>query len=290
MAEAKGTVVHGAGTAWEHTHGPTGAKICGLGAVTLGGATFIIDREGQVECGLKTEFGVEHIGGTAGVKPKACWLANPDGKQLCDPVEGVDHEAVPGEAPHWHFNLLPLDPVKKAMFVIQVGEEEAMVDLCAGASPCAHGILSVFKAEHDPEWRGYLELTLHGDAGDLELRFYRSAGRRTSWQSHTGKPEAFDIPADTKVTLSLSEQKPVMQDKTVELAPRNMDKNEDEDGVQNMREGGMTNYFIFPGESGQDPEWLVGLEWRGLAAVSFELPDGKKYTSDPFVLVPHEAL
>merc|ERR1719410_1114424 len=138
-----------------------------------------------------------------------------------------------------------------------------MVDLCAGAAPCCHGILSVFKAEHDPDWRGF-----------LELRFYRSAGRRTSWQSHTGKPEALDIPADTKVTISFPGK---FEGKTVELAPRNMDQNEDEDGVPNMREGGLTNYFIFPGESGQDPQWLMGLEWHSLAVVNFELPDGKKY-------------
>ena len=289
MAEAKQgeVVVHGAGTAWEHTHGPTGAKICGLGAVTIGGATFIVDREGQVEAGLTTEFGVEHIGGSADVKPKACWIANPDGKKLCEPVEGVDHEPLPGESLHWHFNLQPLYPVKKAKLVIQVGEEEAMLDLCAGASPCAHGILSVFKAEHDPSWKGFLELTLHGDAGDLELRFYGTAGHRTSWQSHTGKPKAFDIPATTKVTISFPGK---FEGKTVELAPRNMDKNEDEDGVPNMREGGMTNYFIFPGESGQDPKWLMGLDWRALAVVNFELPDGKKFMCDPFVLVPHEAL
>jgi len=162
-----------------------------------------------------------------------------------------------------------------------------MVDLCAGAAPCAHGILNVFKAEHDPEWRGFLELTLHGDAGDLELRFHRSAGRRTSWKSHTGKPEALDIPADTKVMISFPGK---FEGKTVELAPRNMDQNEDEDGVPNMREGGLTNYFIFPGESGQDSEWLMGLEWRNLAVVNFALPDGKKYMCDPFVLVPHENL
>ena len=47
------------------------AKIVALGAVTVGGATFTIDRDGQVESGKVTEFGVEHIGGAAGVKPSA---------------------------------------------------------------------------------------------------------------------------------------------------------------------------------------------------------------------------
>ena len=72
---------------------------------------------------------------------------------------------------------------------------------------------------------------------------------------------------------------------------RNTDKNEDEEGVPNMR-GGATNYFIFPGESGQDPEWLVGetvTSWRGTVIATFEV-GGKAYTSEPFVLVPHDAL
>ena len=43
------------------------------------------------------------------------------------------------------------------------------------------------------------------------------------------------------------------------------------------------------GESGQDPEWLVGEKWRGLVTVAFTVGD-KSYTADPFVLVPHDAL
>ena len=56
-----------------------------------------------------------------------------------------------------------------------------------------------------------------------------------------------------------------------------------------MRDGGKTNYFIFPGESGQDPEWLKGEDWRGTVKVAFDA-DGKTYACDPFVLVPHDAL
>ena len=273
-----GVVVHGAGTAFEHTHGPSGAKICGLGCVTLGGATFMVDRDGQVEAGATTEFGIEHIGGAPGVEPSGAWIANPDGKKLCEPVVGEGHAPVPGEDPHWHFNLTPLYPVKKAALVLAVGEETAVVDFKAGAAPHHHGILNVFKE------LGFLELTLHGDAGDLELRLYSSAGERTPWQAATGVPKPFDIPAETVVTVSF----PSHEGKTVELRPRNLEKNEDEDGTPNMRDGN-TNYFIFPGDTGQDPEWLKGLEWRGRAVVAFEA-NGKAYEAEPFVLVPHEAL
>ena len=70
--------------------------------------------------------------------------------------------------------------------------------------------------------------------------------------------------------------------KQVKLAVRDMDKNPDEEGKENMRGGG-TNYFIFPGESGQDPEWLKDEKWRGTAVVSFDGPAGK-VECEPFVL------
>ena len=72
------------------------------------------------------------------------------------------------------------------------------------------------------------------------------------------------------------------------MAVRNSDQNEDEEGTPNMRDA-CTNYFIFPGESGQDQEWLKGEEWRGTVTVAFEA-NSKSYACDPFVLVPHEAL
>ena len=40
---------------------------------------------------------------------------------------------------HWHFNVTPLYPVKKSKFVLQVGEEEAVVDFARGAAPCSAG-------------------------------------------------------------------------------------------------------------------------------------------------------
>ncbi len=159
-------VVHTNADGTTHTHGPSSAKIVGLGSVTLGGATFIIDRDGQVEAGKTTEFGVEHVGGAAGVVPTGAWVQNPDGKKLCEPVEGEGHEPAPGVAPHWHFNVTPLYPVKKSAFVLAAGGEEAVVDFVRGAAPHNDGILSVIDLGGK---RGFLELKLHGDAGDLEL-------------------------------------------------------------------------------------------------------------------------
>lgn len=260
---------HGHGHSHDHD-GHVSAKIVSIGTVTLGGATFVIDREGQVEAGKVTEFGVELVPGSATVVPSAAWLANPDGEKVCDPVEGMGHDS------HWHFNLEPLDPIKKSKFVLKVGDEEAAIDFCRGASPINDGILAVFKD------LGYFELKLHGDAGDLELWLYKSFAV-SNWKV-VGKPLPFDVPKETVVRLTF----PSHGNKSVELRVRNSDKNEDEDGTPNMRGDG-TNYFIFPGESGQDPEWLKGEKWRGMVSVAFEA-NGKSYASDPFVLVPHDAL
>ena len=125
---------HGHGHSHDHSHGHTSAKIVALGTVNVGGATFSIDREGQVEAGAETEFGVELVGSASAV-PSAAWLANPDGKKICDPVSAEDHNQ------HWHFTVAPLYPVKKSKFVLQVGGEEVSVDWHRGAEPC-HGVQS----------------------------------------------------------------------------------------------------------------------------------------------------
>jgi len=239
---------HGHGHSHDHDddHIP---EIVALGCVTVGGATFTIDREGQIEAGKDTTFGVELVGAAKAV-PSGAWLANPDGEKLCDPVVSEDH------AEHWHFTVCPLMPVKKSKFVLSVGKEEATVDFAHQTAPCNGGILSVFKGV------GFCELKLHDDAGDLELWLYTKA----TWQAKRkpGKPTPFDIPKETVVTLTF----PSHAGKSVELRVRNMEQNEDEDGKPNMR-GGATNYFVFPGESGQDPEWLMGEKWRGLVTVAF---------------------
>jgi len=157
--------------------------------------------------------------------PTGAWIANPDGTKLCEPVAGDGHDT--GDGPgHWHFNVQPLHPVKKSHFVLQVGEEEAILDVARGAAPYQDGILSVFKVAGAAERCGFLELKLHGDAGDLELYLYKSAGVHTGWQSHTGKSEPFDVPKDTTIRLTF----PSHPGKSVELRVRNGDKNEDEDG------------------------------------------------------------
>jgi len=269
------TDVHGHGHSHDHSEGAH-ALIVALGTVTLGGATFMVDRDGQIEAGKTTEIGVEHVGGTAGVVPSLAWVANPDGQKLCDPVSGEGHDQ------HWHFNVEPLYPVKNSKLVLSFGEEEASVSWARGSNPVNGGILSVLKADDKPDKpSGFLELKLHGDAGDLELWLY------VNTDGLNKKPRPLDVPKETVLSLTF----PSHAGKTIEMRVRDMEENADEDGKPNMRQGG-TNYFIFPGESGQDPAWLVGetvTSWRGVVSVAFDA-NGKSYVAEPFVLVPHDAL
>ena len=174
--EKKQKKEHGHGHSHDHDEGKH-AEICSIGTVTIAGSTFMIDREGQVECGKETEFGVELVGGKEAT-PSAAWLANPNGDKVADPVEGEGHDK------HWHFKVDPLMPVKKSKFVLKVGDEEGIVDFCHGARPTNGGILAVFKG------LGFLELKLHGDAGDLELWLYSGASLTQNVQERRVQADA----------------------------------------------------------------------------------------------------
>jgi hypothetical protein len=118
---------------------------------------------------------------------------------------------------------------------------------------------------------GFVELKLHDDKGDLEL-----------WLGKDREmDEPIDVPADTVIRVTFTD----LAGKTAELRVRNNQQNEDEDGTANLRNG-KTNYFIFPGNSGQDPTWLMGADFRSNVKLTFTV-DGKSYASEEFLLVPH---
>jgi len=118
---------------------------------------------------------------------------------------------------------------------------------------------------------GYLRLKLHDDKGDLELWLARDA--------ELAQP--FDLPLDSTITVTFTDK----GNKTTTLRVRNRDKNEDEDGKATVRDG-KTNYFIFPGDTGEDASWLKGADFLATVKVAFTA-DGKEYASSAFVLRPH---
>ena len=132
-----------------------------------------------------------------------------------------------------------------------------------------HGIIA-------PIWTGrnnvgFAELKLHDDKGDLELWL--------TTDKEGKKP--FDLPKDSMITITF----PELNDKVVKLKIRNGDKNEDEDGKENIR-GDKTNYFIFPGDTGADASFLVGKGFASKVVIFFTDPD-TKYVTDEFELKPH---
>ena len=76
-----------------------------------------------------------------------------------------------------------------------------------------------------------------------------------------------------------------VDDRKITLLPRNTEKTEDENGNPNIRDSG-TNYFIYPSQEGEDASWLKGKTFQSIVIVRFT-NDGKKSSSEEFVLKPH---
>ena len=127
-----------------------------------------------------------------------------------------------------------------------------------------HGMLADFSGG---DVKGQLELKLHDDKGDLELWLLSADG------------QPFDLPLDAVIGVAFD------SGKRVELRVRNKDKNEDEAENANNRDG-MTNYFIFPGDTGADASWLQGKAFKDNVVVSFKKGDAA-FTSKKFELTPH---
>ncbi|EDM25214.1 hypothetical protein LNTAR_03259 [Lentisphaera araneosa HTCC2155] len=132
-----------------------------------------------------------------------------------------------------------------------------------------HGIEA--KLYSDQQAAGIAELKLHDDKGDLEL-----------WLTNRDEAHSpLDLGLDTKITVKFIS----LEGKEVQLQVRNKDKNEDEDGMGNIRNS-KTNYFIFPGDTKADSTFLIGKEFSAEVQISFNIGD-KVYQSKKFQLKPH---
>lgn len=143
--------------------------------------------------------------------------------------------------------------------------EAGMPHIHANEGPHGGFFHPVFAA--DGQQAATLEIKLHDDAGDLEVWLVKG-GR-------DGPP--LDLPLDSVLTLDFPDLK-----RQIELRVRDREKNAGEDGASNLRDG-LTNYFIFPGETGADAKWLMGVDFAAKARLA--LPGG--LSSEVFVLKPH---
>jgi len=132
-----------------------------------------------------------------------------------------------------------------------------------------HGIVvPLFSGQ---QHKGFAEIKLHDDKGDLELWLTKD---KTAGSS-------FDLPLNSEIVVTF----PKLNPQVVTLRIRNNEQNEDEEGNGNIREN-KTNYFIFPGDTGVDASFLTGKEFSTNTVVSFVV-DGITYTSNTFKLQPH---
>jgi len=144
-------------------------------------------------------------------------------------------------------------------------QEAGMPHIHANEGPHGGFFHPVFA--NDGKQAATLEIKLHDDAGDLEV-----------WLMKGGRDGApHDLPLDSILKLDLPDLK-----RSVDLRVRDREKNAGEDGATNLRSGG-TNYFIFPGETGADAKWLMGVDFAAKAKLS--IPG--ELSSEVFVLKPH---
>ena len=115
-----------------------------------------------------------------------------------------------------------------------------------------------------------VELKLHDDKGDLEL-----------WVTSADGKSPVDLPLGAKIGVDFLDK----EGRKVVLQVRNSVRNEDEDGMPNIRDG-KTNYFIFPGDTGADATWLMGKSFKTMVRISLEV-EGQAVQTIPFHLSPH---
>ena len=246
-----------------------------LGVLVLDGNKFRIDRLGKLVPGKEGSFNVHPRGLSSNELAESnlyLWVEDKNGTQLSAPSKG----AIEGSTLHFH--VTPRDsetpPVRVVLRLRANG-----IDTRAGLPLDGHGhehkegphhgIPATFSGAGPSA--GHLELKLHDDKGDLELWLYQDA-------EHS-KP--FDLPLAASVEIEFIDA----DGRKVSLRPRNTEKNEDEAGEPNVRDGG-TNYFIYPSKEGEDASWLKGKAFQSIVIVRFSL-DGKESVSEEFILKPH---
>ena len=155
--------------------------------------------------------------------------------------------------------VLGLHPV-----IAKLIEAAGMPHIHANEGPNGGFLFPIF--DNNREQTGTVEIKLHDDAGDLEV-WLKSGG-------YDGDP--WRLPTNTTLTLHF----PALN-KSVTLAVRDQDRNEDESGASTIIEGN-TNYFVFPGSTDEDASWLMGADFAAKVELRFE-----EATTGSFVLRPH---
>jgi len=259
-----------------------------LGTVSVAGFDFEVAALGALEAGSDAAVAAKVVKTPDGRDWKTAnvymWVEDANGKKLSAPEKGKEENG----RLHAHASIPASTTEAPAKVVVRVRDgdtdERGVIALegAAGAKPAdpkghTHaktphdGVVSKLRAVEGGADAGWLELKLHDDEGDLEL-----------WLTTDEAGKApFDIAPGSAISVTFVDH----GNRKVSLAPRNTEKNEDEDGQPNMRDG-KTAYFIFPGETGADASWLKGKAFQSVVFVDVDA-DGRKLRSEEFVLKPH---
>jgi len=167
-------------------------------------------------------------------------------------------------------------------------DEGAMAPLVLGLHPLVGAVMETAGMPHvhenegpnegylfplyaaDGEQAGRVEIKLHDDAGDLEI-----------WITRGAAGEPWGLPLDTVAALEFE-----ALGRSLSLAVRDAEENADEDGVSQIRDG-LTHYFVYPGETGEDASWLMGEDFAARALLAFETETGAAVGTESFILRPH---
>ncbi|MEE3055134.1 MAG: hypothetical protein VYB34_15490, partial [Planctomycetota bacterium] len=238
-----------------------------LGTLSVAGNKFHIFLLGKLTPGEEGAFEVSPQGASAEDISKwnlFLWVEDKAGAQLSAPAKGsVENSTL-------HFHVTPrkaeTTPTRVVLrFRFDGTDERAGLPLDGHGHEHIegphHGVPAEFTTGGDT---GQLELKLHDDKGDLELWLFRDKALTSP----------FDLPLASSVEIEFID----VDGRKVSLHPRNTEKNEDEAGEPNVRDGG-TNYFIYPSKEGEDASWLKGKAFQSIVIVRFSL-DGKESVSE----------
>lgn len=245
-----------------------------LGQLAVAGHTFDLKLLGDGAPGKESalEARVEGASDLSSLNVYA-WIEDEAGKQVSPP----DKAKVEGGALHFHVTPRAGSTPKRVVLRVRRDglDERGGLPLDGHGHEHAEGphdgMVSAFPGPSGSP-AAHLELKLHDDKGDLELWLGRDARFETP----------LDLPLDAVVHVRFIDH----DDREVELRARDGERNEDEDGKANVRNGG-TNYFIFPGDTGADASWLKGAAFSSIVVVRYKGADGKDHASEEFVLKPH---
>lgn len=116
-------------------------------------------------------------------------------------------------------------------------------------------------------------------SGYAEIRFHAEFGEMEAW---LGTDASMSSPLDVPVATQLVMRSTAASGGETRLAVRDQERNEDEEGNVNVRDGA-TNYFVYPTDYSEEPARPVGASGDTPVFIEFEA-GGKKYRTSEFRL------